>query len=316
MDCKDLSGKRKDYHSRRDGFVFWKISGTAADLPFDLPMDEICRKDEDRSLIIHFLVCDGIAEIVSDGERFIVGTNGFANLIGRLSFSICSISVNAKAYLLVYTTEFVRKVMGHQLPIPFSYTMKIRKKPVTTLYPPVCRLFAERMEGIKGVCDDESHIFHEEMLRSANWMLMLDIADRHAKEKGRTSPDMSSDRKKDLFIRFIDEVTRNAAKEHNVGFYASRMCVSPQYLNKIVRSNSDRTAYGWICFTLVGEIKKLLERSDETIQQIADSLNFTDSTSLGKFFKRETGMSLSRYRKLHCIQDIGILSPKAEDADV
>lgn len=49
--------------------------------------------------------------------------------------------------------------------------------------------------------------------------------------------------------------------------------------------------------SLVGEIAKQLENTNDTMQQIANNLNFPDQVTLTKFFKRQTGYSLSEYRK-------------------
>jgi AraC-like DNA-binding protein len=40
-----------------------------------------------------------------------------------------------------------------------------------------------------------------------------------------------------------------------------------------------------------------LENTDESMQQIADDLNFPDQAALAKFFKLRTGQTLTAYRK-------------------
>lgn len=89
----------------------------------------------------------------------------------------------------------------------------------------------------------------------------------------------------------------HAATEHFTGFYANRLCVTPQYLNRIVKSVSGRTVSEWINFHLVGEISKQLENTADPIQLIAQRFRFTDQASLTKFYKRETGYSPTEYRK-------------------
>lgn len=82
-----------------------------------------------------------------------------------------------------------------------------------------------------------------------------------------------------------------------VGYYAERLCLTPQYLDRVVKSLSGRTVSGWINFTLVGEITRRLENTNETMRQIATALNFPDHATLTKFFKRETGYSLTEYKR-------------------
>ena len=48
---------------------------------------------------------------------------------------------------------------------------------------------------------------------------------------------------------------------------------------------------------LVGEIVKLLNDTDLSIQEIAYRLHFSDQATLTKFFGRHKGMSPTEYRK-------------------
>lgn len=82
-----------------------------------------------------------------------------------------------------------------------------------------------------------------------------------------------------------------------VSFYASELCISQQYLNRIIKGQTEKTASEWICNSLVGEIAKMLEFTNNSMQQIAIELNFPDQATLSKFFKHQTGYSLTEYRK-------------------
>ena len=112
---------------------------------------------------------------------------------------------------------------------------------------------------------------------------------------------LPSSRRDDTLRRFLALVSRHAAKERNIPFYAERLCLAPHYLSTLIKQQSGRTPMQWINHTAVKEIKVWLAYSDETAAQIADRMEFPCPSSLSKFFKRETGMTPSEYRlqKVH-----------------
>ena len=50
---------------------------------------------------------------------------------------------------------------------------------------------------------------------------------------------------------------------------------------------------------IILEIKALLKNTSLNIQEIAIRTNFANQSSLGRFFRKHTGMSLSQYRMSH-----------------
>ena len=96
--------------------------------------------------------------------------------------------------------------------------------------------------------------------------------------------------------RFVTLVSQHAARERNIPFYASKLCLAPHYLSTLVKQTSGRTVMEWVNEVAVKEIKVWLAYSDETAAQIADRLNFASPSALSKFFKRETGLTPSEYR--------------------
>ncbi len=86
---------------------------------------------------------------------------------------------------------------------------------------------------------------------------------------------METERKDVLFKQFMKLLSCHIGEERTVNYYASKLCITPQYLNRVVKSISGRTVYEWISTLLLGEITQQLETADNSIQQIADRLNLT-----------------------------------------
>ena len=64
----------------------------------------------------------------------------------------------------------------------------------------------------------------------------------------------------------------------------------------VIKEVSGKSAKDWIVEYIVLEIKALLKNTNMNIQEIAVKTNFANKSSLGRFFRKHTGMSLSQYR--------------------
>ncbi|MCD8296593.1 MAG: helix-turn-helix domain-containing protein, partial [Prevotella sp.] len=85
-------------------------------------------------------------------------------------------------------------------------------------------------------------------------------------------------------------------KEHSIGFYADKMCVTPRYLGVAVKNTSGVTAKEWIDRAVVTTAKVMLRHSNKQVTQISDELDFPNPSFFCKFFKRMTGITPQEYR--------------------
>ena len=101
----------------------------------------------------------------------------------------------------------------------------------------------------------------------------------------------------DVFNRFIRLVNEHGRREHQLAYYASRLCLTPRYLGTVVHQASGVTAKEWIDRALVTEAKVMLKHTDRSVAQIADELAFPNPSFFSKYFRRLTGMTPAEYRK-------------------
>lgn len=116
------------------------------------------------------------------------------------------------------------------------------------------------------------------------------VSEEHRQMTGATN-------KNSVVERFLELVHEHYREERMISYYADRMCLTPKYLSKIVKDNTGRPASEWIENYIILEARAMLQNSDMTIQQIAQSLNFPNQSFFGKYFKRATGMSPKQYRQ-------------------
>ena len=115
-------------------------------------------------------------------------------------------------------------------------------------------------------------------------------------EKSQTEQQTPSSRVRMIFEQFIKLVTEYHTKYRNVGFYADKLCLTPKYLSKLVKTASGQSAPEWIDAYVILEAKNQLKHSNISIKEIVYNLNFPNQSVFYKFFKMRTGMTPSEYR--------------------
>lgn len=108
----------------------------------------------------------------------------------------------------------------------------------------------------------------------------------------------AKDRSWTICGEFCNLVVKNAREHHDAGFYARKLCITPDYLYKITTKLMSTTPKEMIDQQLVAEIKTLLSGSDLSVKSIANRLGFEDSSYMCRFFRRITGQSPMEYRNI------------------
>lgn len=96
--------------------------------------------------------------------------------------------------------------------------------------------------------------------------------------------------------RFMDLLKQKYRTVKRVSDYADELCVTPNYLNQMVKRVSGFPASYHIQQQIVLEAKRQASYSSLRLKEIADSLGFSDYAHFSKFFKTYSGVSFSRFR--------------------
>lgn len=242
-------------------------------------------------------VYEGSMTVKLDGQSHRIPRNGFADVIDLVPLEITALSHDLRAYHLLFTENFLANLIKNWLPFPFSYMLEMSENPVRIISEPDRTTYMNRLSIIENVMRESSHHFRTEMLKSALWMFLLDVANTYLHQKEIRSENQGTNHLRTLFLRFMQLLPMHVREEHSVGFYASQLCITPQYLNRVVRRISGQSVSDAINRMLTGEIAKLLDDKELTIQEIADRLCFADQATMSKFFKRQKGLSPTAYRQ-------------------
>lgn len=100
-----------------------------------------------------------------------------------------------------------------------------------------------------------------------------------------------------ITVKFKELLNEKIRSFKKVSDYADFLNITPNHLNKCVKSVTGKPSRDWVQEMLLLESKTLLHQNELTIADIAFELNFEDISYFSRFFKANTGISPSDYRK-------------------
>ena len=108
--------------------------------------------------------------------------------------------------------------------------------------------------------------------------------------------EVKSYRVRELFNRFMMLMERDYKSSHDVGYYASLMNITPKYLTNIVSKVTGHTPKNIIDQYIVLQVKMQLQRSHQSVKEIAWEYHFTDVSFFCRYFKKHTGLTPQQIR--------------------
>lgn len=99
-----------------------------------------------------------------------------------------------------------------------------------------------------------------------------------------------------LTMEFKGLLNYHVTKNKSVRYYAAELNVTPNHLNKSVKTTLGRSASGLIDEMLVLEAKVLMQKKNMSVSEIAFETGFEDVSYFGRFFKKHTGFAPTEYR--------------------
>ena len=104
-----------------------------------------------------------------------------------------------------------------------------------------------------------------------------------------------------LIRTFKKEVENNYKAEHSTTFYAKQLHISPDHLNRTVKSKIGKTAKDYIQARIITEAKRLLYFTDLSNKEIGYELGFNEPANFSAFFKKHAQLSPSNFKKKELI---------------
>lgn len=105
-------------------------------------------------------------------------------------------------------------------------------------------------------------------------------------------------KKRDITLQYISLIHTNLGKGYTIGKLADMLHVTPNHLNKTIKSYLGKSAQSVYNEVLLQEAKVLLLQTSKDISEIAFNLGFSDVSYFGKFFKKLSQQTPLEYRRM------------------
>ena len=188
--------------------------------------------------------------------------------------------------------------VSYNLPITFFDLLYLY--PVLQTNPEQARTLSAWQEQVEWFEKENIHPHSRTIMR--NYLESLYLTIHYELQKIEDNPErvlVGSGEK--ILQEFFYLVAKYASKHRNVAYYAGELCITPYYLSTITIKYMKESPKEIIDAYVILELKKLAETTSLPVKMIAEQLNFEDTSYMGRFFRRHTGMSLTEYRKNHSI---------------
>ncbi|MGN8071114.1 AraC family transcriptional regulator [Mucilaginibacter sp. SG564] len=143
---------------------------------------------------------------------------------------------------------------------------------------------------------------HSQGLIVSNIELLLNYCNRFYDRQFYTRAKVNSDvvqQFEKLLKDYFAQSTLIETGLPNVGYFASRLNLSPNYLSDLLGKFTGKTTQEHIHLELIDKAKTMLWGTNQSISEIAYGLGFEHPSHFTKIFKTKTGKSPSEYRLMN-----------------
>lgn len=238
-----------------------------------------------------FICLEGSAVLSVNFKNYLLKTNDILVLAEDSIARILRTSPNLKVFYCLLNRAFAAEV-AYNLPNPlFLFLNEYPLCRPTNASIPLLQMWLQQTRHIIQHCHTHWHI----MLRNHLQNIFLKITEEIPPEG--TLPRDKRNRQEILCWQFWEMISKYSTTQRNVAFYAQKLNITPFYLSQITKKHLNDSPKDLIDRQVVLELKAMLTSTDLSIKEIAERLNFDDTSYMARYFKRHTGSTLTAYRK-------------------
>lgn len=240
------------------------------------------------------LVIEGSLRLLYNDKEFLLKPNDLYTYSPGLPVTILEVSDDYKGMCLIADENYTLRLPS------LHNTIRSASFSFIEFRSPSISLSMEDSEHLQEIMHlalryQQSHLpLHEESMKMIYDLFLTKIIS--IQESYRRESRFSS-RVEEIFLDFQRLVSQNFIKHHDIKFYASQLNITSTYLSRIVKQvSAGHTVVDYINQLLSMEGARLLQTTDLSVAQIAEYLNFAETTTFARFFKRMRGMTPKEYR--------------------
>ena len=223
----------------------------------------------------------------------------FTNRLVPYSWELVEGSGEQQGYICGFTESFLHSAM-RGVSLKDSVLYKVDGNPVYFLTDEQLRYLTEVFVRMRRDLDtDYPHKY--DLLRNQLSMIIHEAAQMQPASGYPAVATNAAERITNLFLTLLDvqfpvieQLDEPILK--NAQDYADRLAVHVNSLNRAVKEVTGKSTSTHIAERLISEAKSLLQLTDRSVGDIADSLGFEYATYFTRFFKQHTGLTPLAFR--------------------
>lgn len=106
-------------------------------------------------------------------------------------------------------------------------------------------------------------------------------------------------RNSEIYENFVQILNNKYKENHNVNYYAKLLNLSADYLSKILKEVSGKSAKELIIEKLILEAKSYAFNTNCSLKEISYHLGFNDEVQFSKFFSKNAQISFVKFKKMY-----------------
>lgn len=192
------------------------------------------------------------------------------------------------------TTMFSKDISGYFIHFSDNYLISNNYDFADWINNPVIQISEEQVNILVNLLERVEYIhnvdYNAELLKSYLHAFLFEILyfRQCVPKKNITTVERIVQEYKNLLIRYCTE-------EHTIKFYTEKLNISPNHLNKSVRTVLNKSASDLLNEMIILEAKVLISEQQLNISQLAFAVGFEDPSYFGRFFKKHTGLTPTQY---------------------
>ena len=229
---------------------------------------------------------DTVEHVVEPGDLIIINQ-------GRVTHD-CTMTPDCRGIGIIIDYNFFKETIKsvHELSSLFLFA---RNHPVFRLPEDRANFIRDTFFQMKDKISEPDNHFRRQMVQLLILTMVYEMC--NVIYTAQVKNDGCNSRSEEIFTKFLLLVEANFRTERRVGWYSEQLCISPKYLSETIKMVSKRTPSEWIDSYVTMELRMLFRNTQKSIKEIAQELNFSNQSFLGKYFKEHVGMSPSEYRR-------------------
>lgn len=270
----------------------------------DIPEDWVIGTDISREILnmytnfpcrlkagIFVLCLQGEIEASIDATNYTVKANDFVTIVPGSILQIHKVEGDLQIYFLGYSSQFITETHIIKSTLDIFYTIKAT--PVISLKEEVAQIFQEHLALIARTYLTFYGKINREITKHMLFTLVYGLGELYKDLRTQKTNPGKSEKIANNFTRLV---MQHYSQERNVAFYAGKLGITQAHLSTTIRQVTGKTCLEIIASMVIMDAKAQLKSTDASVQNIAYSLNFSNMSFFGKYFKRHVGIGPLEYR--------------------